>query len=86
MLKRIATCALTAGALTIALSGVAHAESNGVGNGSVGCKLANNSTYGNPAEMLKYLAGRDGSFQNTVDKYPGSFSSVGDLIGQKCGG
>jgi len=67
------------------LGAVAPAHAAGVGNGSEGCTLSGGYEHKNPAAMLKALTERDGSFQNTVDKYSGSFSSVGDLIGKKCG-
>jgi len=86
MKKRIAAAALVAG-FGFGVAGTAvHADghNNGVGNGQ-GCTLANGDTYKNPAAMLKALTERDGSFQTTIDLYPGSFDSVGDLINQKCG-
>ena len=85
-MKKKMTALVFGAALAVStLAGTAGAN-EGVGNGAEGCTLANNSEYKNPAEMLKFLADRDGGhFQNTVDKYPNSFDSVGDLINQKCG-
>ena len=88
MFKRFAVCAMATSALMVSTSGGAFAaseSSEGQGNGAVGCTLAGGLQYENPAAMLKYLAGRDGSFQNTVDKYSSTFASVGDLIDKKCG-
>ena len=85
MRRKLIAIPVLALALTGVTSGTALAKSeNGKGNGNVGCTLSDRSHYDNPADMLKFLAERDGSFQETVDKY--SFDSVGDLIGQKCGG
>lgn len=69
----------------VSFGAVAPAQAAGPGNGSAGCELSGGADFRNPAEMLKALTVRDGSFQTTVDLYPGSFASVGDLIGQKCG-
>ena len=87
MIKRLTCCALATGALVVSMSGAAaaapSAASHGVGNGAVGCTLANGVDYANPAAMLKYLTSRDGSFQTTVSKY--NFGTVANLIDKKCG-
>lgn len=85
-MRKLMITAVAIGAMVLPMAGTAAAApGNGNGNGSVGCTLSGGEHFANPADMLKFLADRDGSFQNTVEKYDHIFASVGDLIDQKCG-
>lgn len=81
MLKKLVIAAAAAGlGLTLAAAPAQAEPGNGKAYGH-GCVLVDRSEYGTPGAMLQFLAERDGSFQNTVDKY---FDSVADLIHKKC--
>ena len=85
-IKSAAIAAAATGVLLAMGAAPASAGSdNGNAYGKNGCQIKNGTEFKNPGKMLQYLSERDGNPKATVDEYPNSFDSVGDLISQKCG-
>lgn len=93
-MKRIVIALAASG--MFALAGAAHADSTTTGkpgNGNQGCTLSSGDHYKNPGKMFQAI--RDGTAdttanpgnnpKDTVNQFPSSFDTVGDLIAQKCG-
>ena len=82
MVKKLFVVLVATAALAVPLAGGA-AAAPARGHGQAGCTLSNGAHYKTPAAMLRALAARDGSVQNTVRLY--GFGSVGALIENQCG-
>lgn len=76
----VVTCA------ALALGAFAGPASAGNANGH-GCSINKPAeSFDNPGEMFRFLrADRGDNPRDVVNEYPGSFSSVGDMVAKKCG-